>query len=64
MNEMYKMQINQLTGIVSFNNSVIMNLIQNQSYMLNHVEELENMVFKLKSQLDKKSIPKSLSLNG
>jgi hypothetical protein len=32
--------------------------------MLNHVEELENMVFKLKSQLEKKSIPKALSLNG
>jgi hypothetical protein len=27
-NELYKMQINQLTGIVSFNNSVIVNLIQ------------------------------------
>lgn len=31
--------------------------------MMNHVEELENMIFKLKSQLNNKTMPKQLSLN-
>jgi hypothetical protein len=31
--------------------------------MMNHVEELENMIFNLKSQLNNKSLPKQISLN-